>query len=214
MVGSPQIPHGGDIRNVGIGRVERDATDVTALREPRMGPCGAPVVAAIDAVAPGRALAVGALAGADPDRGRVDLMHGDGAHGVRAFALEHGRQGDAVVCRLEDAAGGRRYVELGRIGLDDGQVHDPPAHDRRADVAEAQAVELGGGEGLGGWGWRGRCGRPGGCLGGAMAGRDAGQDRDCRGDAGKNQGESGGEGGSGCDRAERCRGAMGRRAMG
>ena len=100
--------------------------------------------------------------GADPDDGRVPLVERARADRVGSFVFEDGDQRDAVVGGLEDAAGRRGDVEGDRIGLRDGQVDDPPAHDRRADVAGAQRVELCGGdlgvEGGGGEGGEERCG--------------------------------------------------------
>ena len=152
VVRSPQVAHRRDVHEVGVRRVQGDPADVAALPQSHVGPGGTAVGALVHAVAPRRALAIGALASAHPNHRRVHLVDRDRADGVGSLAFEDGEQRDPVVRRLEHAPGCRRDVELDRVGFDDSQVHDPPAHDRRADVAGAKGVQLLGGDA--GWGPR------------------------------------------------------------
>ena len=156
LVRTPEVAHGGDVDEVRVVRVQRDAPDMLAVAQPHVGPGLAAVRALVDAVAPRRTLPVGALPGADPDDGRVALVEGDRPDRMRALVLEHGVEGDAVVAGLVDAAGRGRDVVLDRVRFGDGQIDDAAAHDGGADVAWAQAVELGGGDlGVGGDGEEG-----------------------------------------------------------
>ena len=159
LVRAPEVAHRGDVDEIGVFGVQRDAADVAAVAQPHVRPALAAVRAPVDAVPPRRTLPAGALAGADPDDRRVPLVERDRTDRVGALMLEDGDQRDSVVVRLEDAAGGGRHVELRRVGLHDGKVNDPPAHDGGADVAGAQGVQLRGGdlglEGRGGGGEEG-----------------------------------------------------------
>ena len=71
LVRAPEVAHRGDVHEVGVVRVQRDAPDMLAVAQPHVRPGLAAVGALVDTVAPRRALPVGALAGADPDDGRV-----------------------------------------------------------------------------------------------------------------------------------------------
>ena len=155
LVRPPEVAHRGDVYQVRVVGMQRDAPDMAAVAQPHVGPGFAAVGALVHPVTPRRTLPVRALPGPDPDDRRVALVKRNRADRVGALVLEDGRQRDAVVARLEHAAGRGRDVELDRVRLRDGQVHDPAAHHRRADVAGAQGVELGRG-GLGGEGGGGR----------------------------------------------------------
>src|SRR6185312_17318110 len=91
---------------------------------------------------PGDALAVVALAGAEPDQVGVALGHGDRAHRHQAVVLELGGEGGAAVGGHPEAAVGGGDEEVGRVGLLGGEVGDASGHGGRADGAEVEALEL------------------------------------------------------------------------
>ena len=86
--------------------MDHDAADVVGLLEAQVGPGGAAVHGFVDAVAPGGALPVVGLAGADVEDRRVGGREREIADGGIGLILEDGLPGVAAVDGLEDAAGG------------------------------------------------------------------------------------------------------------
>src|SRR5262249_14375719 len=141
--------------SVRVGGVNEDLADLEGLVQAHVLPGLAAVDRFVDAVAVGDGVARVGLAGADPDDvavggGDADVADGDGGRAVELVI-----EGDAVVDRLEQAAGGGGDVVAGRVGLVDGQRRDAAAHGRRADGAPGQGLDPLGGQGaLGGRGGR------------------------------------------------------------
>ena len=133
-----------------------------------MGPGGAGVRGAIDAVAPPRAVAVVRLTRAQPDDLRIRRRDGHGARGRHRFPVEYAVEAGPLVGGLHEAAGGEGDVI--RAGVDgvEGDVRDPPAHHGRPDFAGFEGLQRRRRDQrrAGGWGRRVRDGgsarRPGG----------------------------------------------------
>src|SRR5207248_9178659 len=138
---SPQRPLGGDVDRVGVPRVDDDLADVLGRLEAHVFPGLATVVGAVDAVAVADAALAVVLAGADPDHVRVLRVEDHGANGVRAFVVEDGRPGGAGVGRLPHAARGGGHEVVAAVARVDGEAHDPPGGDGRAEQSELEAGE-------------------------------------------------------------------------
>ncbi len=153
----PEVAERRDPGDVRVRGVDHDAGDRARALQPDVLPGLAAVLGEVDAVAPGRAVAIVALAAADPDRLRIRRRHGDGADRSDRFFLEDPGEGPAVVGRLRDAAAREPHVEdVGVRGIE-GDLGDAPAHHRRPDRAGLQGLQAGLVEARGGG--RGRCGR-------------------------------------------------------
>ena len=136
----------GEVRDVGVARVDADAADLAGVAKAEVAPGGAVVVGAVDAAAGRDVAADGVGAGADVEDGRVGGRHRDGAD--RA-------DGDAVVgdvlprlaraLRLPDAAAGGTEVEGVRLGAYAGDGGDTTAPEG-AQFTEAEGLEFGRGD--------------------------------------------------------------------
>ena len=156
LVRPPQVAHRRHVHHVRIARMDQNAPDVLRPLQPHVLPAPPAVGRLVDAVAPAGGLAVLRLAGADPHEVRVRLVEGDIADRTGRLVVEERRPGGAVVLGLPDAAGAGGDVEDLRLRLDDGEVGDPPAHQRRTELAVLEVRDGGFEGGLGGGAGRGR----------------------------------------------------------
>src|SRR5438874_2080292 len=106
-----------------------------------IGPRGAAVGRAVDAAAPGRALAIVVLAGSGPDDVRVAREDREGTERVVGLPLEDRLPGDALVRRFPDAAARGRDVEDRGISGIDLEIVNASARCGGSDVSEMQTVE-------------------------------------------------------------------------
>src|ERR1017187_9095092 len=143
LIGAPQVTLRGDVDRVGIGGVHHDAADVVRLLKAQMRPRHAGVGRLVDAITPGRTLAVVGLAGAHVDNGGVGRRDGDVADGRIGLIFEQRLPCGAAVDGLEEAAAGRADINDAGVGLDYGDVVGAPTHDGGADAAEAQVFQRG-----------------------------------------------------------------------
>ena len=137
-----EIPHRRDPDDVGVRRMGGDASNVPGIAESHVRPRLPRVGALVDAVAPGRALPIRALARADPEDVGIGLEDRDRADRVRRFVLENRRPGRAVVLRTPDPAGGRRGVDGEGVLLDHRNVHRAATHVGGADGPQLQRPEF------------------------------------------------------------------------
>ena len=147
VVRTPEAAEGADVDHVGVLRVHDDGADLEGLAEAGVAPGGAAVLGDVDAVTPGDRVAGVVLAGARPDLGGVRGGDGESAHRGGALVGELVLVGDAVVGRVEHAAGrGGDPILRGVRGVDR-DVRDAAAHVRRPDGAPLQGVDPVEGEG-------------------------------------------------------------------
>ena len=118
------------------------AADVMGVGEAHVLPGLAAVGGLVNAVAPGRTLAIVGFAGADPDDRRIGRRDGDVADGGDAFLVEDRLPGGAIVGGFPDAAGSHADKNNIRIAFDDCEIVDAAAHDRGTDFAEFQRFEF------------------------------------------------------------------------
>src|SRR5262249_42458733 len=107
-----------DVDDVRVLGVNGDAADLEGLRQTHVLPSLAAVGGLVDAVAVGDGVARVVLAGPDPDDVPVRLGDGDVADGNGAFPVELVLEGDAVVRRLEQPAGGGGDPVGAGVGLE------------------------------------------------------------------------------------------------
>ena len=73
----PQIAERRDVDDIEVHGIDDDARDLLAGAQPHVAPRLAAIRRLVDAVAPGRALAIVVLAGADPDQVGIGWPDGD-----------------------------------------------------------------------------------------------------------------------------------------
>ena len=139
---APQAPERRDVDHVRAARVHHHAADVVRLREAHVLPGLAAVERLVDAVAPGGRLAVVGLAGPRVEDLRVRGCDREVADRGHELVVEDRLERGPVVRRLQDPARGGADVERRRVRLDDREVVDAPAHDRGADAAELEALQV------------------------------------------------------------------------
>jgi len=139
----PERPFGRRVDHVGVPRVHEDPGDVLRLPEAGVRPGLAAVQALVDTVAGADVTAADVLPGPHPDRLVIARVDRQAADRVGRLLVEDGRPGRAAVLRLPHAARPDGDVPDVAVLWMDGDVADPPRHDRRPDVAEGQAGERG-----------------------------------------------------------------------
>ena len=135
LFGPQRLAERRDVHDVGIDRIDDDATDVVRVAQAQMRPRAPAVERLVDAIAERRALTVVGLARADPDDVRIRGRHRDVADRRDALAIEERRPGRAGVGRFPQPArrmARRRSSTPCAVHLD---VIDAAAHDGRTDRA-------------------------------------------------------------------------------
>ena len=140
-----EVAHRGDVHDVGIRRMDRDARDVVRVLEAHVLPRLARVRRLVDAVARIRAARREGVARADPDDVRVRGRYGDVANRELALPVEHRLERRAVVGRLPHASGPERHVERVQVGLGGRgghrDVRRSRAHPERTDVTVGKRLD-------------------------------------------------------------------------
>ena len=144
LVGSPEVSHSRDEHHVRVGGVHCDPSDMVTVHQSHIRPRLAPIRGLVDSVAPGRTLPARPFPSADPDDVGIELVHGYRTYRVGALILEDRLERHAVVRGLPHTASGRRDIKSERIGLDDSDIHDAPAHVYGTDLPERQVGERAG----------------------------------------------------------------------
>src|SRR6185436_3836993 len=101
----PEMASCRDVDDVGVRRVKDDAPDVMGVGKTHELPFLSAVGGLVDAIAPGRTLAVIGFARSDPDNIGVGLRNGDVTDRTGRLIIEEGFPGRAVISGLEDTAG-------------------------------------------------------------------------------------------------------------
>ena len=140
-VRAEQVPHGGDVHHVRVGRVHHDAPDALRLAQAHVGEGPPAVGGLVHPVSERGALPVIRFARADPQDVRVALVDGEGADRAHRVRVEDRSPRRPVVDRLPRATRGESDVDHRRVALDDRDVVDAPAHAGGPDRPEAEAPE-------------------------------------------------------------------------
>ena len=137
----PERPLGGPQDGVPVPRVHQDPADVLRAGEAHLLPGGAAVAAPIDAVTPADVTSAHVLPGAQPHHFRVGGVEGDRSEGVGRVLVKDRLPGGAAVLRLPEPAGTDDHIPGGAALRVHRDVRDAPAHERRTDAAQLQALD-------------------------------------------------------------------------
>src|SRR6266404_722198 len=140
-VRSPKMAERRDVDGARIMRVDDDAADVPGIFQTHVLPGLTAVQRAINAVAPGRTLAIVWLAGSDPDDVGIGRRYADVADRGRSLFIKDRLEGRAGVSSFPHAAGCRSNVESGSVAFNDREVVNASAHDSGTDVAPMQIFQ-------------------------------------------------------------------------
>ncbi len=137
-----QVPHHGDVDDIGVLGMDEDPGDMVRVAEAHVRPGLAGVDGLPDAVAGARAAGAIGLARSDPDDLGIGRGHGDVADRKLRLGVEDGLEGRAVVHRLPYAAVPGPDIERVKVLARRSRRHGEARHPRSGPVGtQGPAVE-------------------------------------------------------------------------
>ena len=104
--------------------------------QPHLLPCLPTVKATVDPIAPPDMATAHILARTNPDNRGIGRVNGDAANRIGGLIGKDRLPGGTGVCRFPYPTGTSRHIPGVRLSWVDGNIGNPPAHERRTNRTE------------------------------------------------------------------------------